>query len=535
MNAFVRHHQPAIAFGYHCFDRLLGQAYVSALQWGGNIASFLRDRRRVPAITPAYFRGLSGEFHRALEARVAAAGLPLVEPPAGVRREEFVAPYYRALGGQPGVAVLLRCREKARVAVSYPKRACHLEMAWRFVNLYYLYVQDAALGRLWLRLCPYFPFNAQFCVNGHEWLAGQLRREGIGFRQDDNAFLACDDPGRLQALADAFGPEHLTAALDPYLRQWVPFFTDHERAQGYRHRLSLSQVEYCTNLVFRSQAALDRLFARLLDHNRAIGHPANLAVIFGRARFVPDTRTGQSEVKVTALKTPVLRTGFGSTALKQYVKGRTLLRTETSCYRLQDLSVPKGVEHLPRLRAVLGASNERLLDAQQDVLASYVDRGQLERLRQPTVSAAGRRTPGLRLDDPRLLAVLQAVTSFAYLVGHACFRSRDLLDDVRRALDQPGYTLSQLRYDLAKLRGKGLVARRPRTQRYELSPEGYRLAVLYQKLYHRLYAPLTAGILDPVAEDHWLPPRRKAKLDRRYEAVDKALQALSEEVGVFAA
>ena len=60
------------------------------------------------------------------------------------------------------------------------------------------------------------------------------------------------------------------------------------------------------------------------------------------------------------------------------------------------------------------------------------------------------------------------------------------------------------------------------------------MAVLYQKLYHRLYAPLTAGVMEPVAGDRQVLGSRKAKLDRLYEAVDKALQALSKGVG-FAA
>ena len=62
----------------------------------------------------------------------------------------------------------------------------------------------------------------------------------------------------------------------------------------------------------------------------------------------------------------------------------------------------------------------------------------------------------------------------------------------------------------------------------------YRLAVLYQKLYHRLYAPLTASTLAPLAGDNVVPNARKRKLDRLYEAVDKALRQLSEGVGIAA-
>jgi hypothetical protein len=534
LNAFVRHHAPAIAFTYSCFDRLLLHGYIRALQFGGSIVSFLRHHRPAKLVSPGYLCGISQNYHRWVEEQARPAGLDLVTPPPDVRRHDWVEPYYHRLGAQPGVAVILKCRERARVATCYPSRGFHIEPAWRYVNLYYFYLQDAELGRLWLRLCPYFPFDTQVCLNGHEWLASQLRRQGIAFGKDDNAFLACDDPARLQALADAFGPAQIVAAVEPWLVRWLPDVSAAERAAGYRHRLFVAQAEYCHNILFHREAALDRLFSRLLDHNRAIGSPERLAVIFGRPNFRADTRTAQTEVKVTRLKTTVLRTGFGGTTLKQYVKGKVLLRTETACFQLRDLSVPKDVQHLPKLRQVLGTSNARYLDAQQDVLASSVDRGQLERLRPPTVSAAGRRTPGLRLDDARLLAVLPALTCFAYLIGKACFRTADLLGDVRRALDQPGYRLSQLRYDLGKLRGKGLVARLPGTQRYQLAAEGYRLAVLYQKVYHRLYAPLTAATLEPVATDNLIPGARKAKLDRLYEAVDEALRRLSAGVGLVA-
>ena len=151
------------------------------------------------------------------------------------------------------------------------------------------------------------------------------------------------------------------------------------------------------------------------------------------------------------------------------------LRTESACHQLKDLGVQKNIANLPRLREVFRTANERYLNVQQDVLASYIDRGQLQELFRPSVSATGRRVPGLHLDDPRLLAVLQAVTCFMYLAGKGCFRTKDLLVDVQKALDKPEYQLSQLRYDLSKFRGKGLVVREPGTQAYHLTPEGYRM------------------------------------------------------------
>jgi hypothetical protein len=296
----------------------------------------------------------------------------------------------------------------------------------------------------------------------------------------------------------------------------------------------MAQVEYCHNLIFRKPAGLHQLFDRLLDANRGMGRPDKLAVVFGRGCYHPDTRTGQTYLKTTKLRTPVLSVSFKNTSLKQYVKEDIALRTESASNQLKDLSLPKNVQQLPKVRAALNTANQRYEEVQQDVLATYVDHGQLEQLRQASVSASGRRLPGLHLDDPRLLAVLQAILCFAYLVGKGGFRTRDLLADVQKALGNPLYTLSQLRYDLSKLRSKGLVWRCPGTQTYQLGAEGYRIAIYYLKLYQKLYAPLTAAIRDPVPADNQVLTHRQTKLDRLYVAVDKALTHLAAHLGMAA-
>jgi hypothetical protein len=120
------------------------------------------------------------------------------------------------------------------------------------------------------------------------------------------------------------------------------------------------------------------------------------------------------------------------------------------------------------------------------------------------------------------------------VVGKGCFRTKDVLGDVQKALGQPQYTLAQLRYDLSKLRGKGVVERLPGKQAYRLSVAGRRLAVLYLKLYQRLYAPLTAAAREPVPADHEVLNNRRSVLDRLYVAVDQALDRLATHLGLAA-
>lgn len=535
MNAFIEHHQPAIRFDYACFDRILLNGVIQVLQNPACVVGFLKEKRQAARVTPAYFKAISTDYHHFVQAFAEKRHVEIVQPPRGVRREEWVEPFYQQLQGQPGIAVILKARENARVAVSFPRQGDHVELLNRFVQQYYFYFQDRDFGRMFVRVCPYFPFSVRFCLNGHEWLACRLREEGITFEQCANAFRTCADPARLQELADRFSAADIEACGHRWLAQLVPFFTDRERRhQGFGYRLFVSQVEYCTNLIFERRAALDCLHERLLDLNRSIGHPDKIAMIFGR-RITQHTDAGlKTQILDHDLGQPVIRSEYKSSSIKQYARDNLVLRTETTSYHTPDLGVNKGVEHLPELRQTMAAANNRYLDVQQDVLETFVDRGQLERLRQPTISPSGRRTPGLKLDDPRLLAVLQALTCFALLAGRGRFRTTDLHATVAGSLGKTTgtYTLGQLRYDLGKLRGKGLVERVDGTQSYRLPSEGYRIAVLYLKLFHRIFAPLTAGIMEPVPWDERVPPERRALLDRLYAAVDRDLDRLFESVGL---
>ena len=75
----------------------------------------------------------------------------------------------------------------------------------------------------------------------------------------------------------------------------------------------------------------------------------------------------------------------------------------------------------------------------------------------------------------------------------------------------------------------------PHSHRYRLLPEGYRLCVVYLKLFEKIYAPLTAGLLKPLPADTRLPRERIAQLDRLYLAVSQSLDNLLEGVGLKAA
>ncbi len=75
----------------------------------------------------------------------------------------------------------------------------------------------------------------------------------------------------------------------------------------------------------------------------------------------------------------------------------------------------------------------------------------------------------------------------------------------------------------------------PHSRRYRLLPHGYQICLVFLKLYEKIYAPLTAGILRPFAADQDIPQEKITAIDRRYSAVIQALDDLVDAVGLKAA
>ena len=186
------------------------------------------------------------------------------------------------------------------------------------------------------------------------------------------------------------------------------------------------------------------------------------------------------------------------------------------------------------MRAKLSSIIDSYLNVQQDILETFVDRGQLRLLAQPTVLPNGKRIPGLKVDHPRQLALMHALVRFANIAAGNTFTTQELYPHTLKALGcaPDDYSLASLRYDLYKLRAKGLAHKLPRSRRYQLTPQGYSLCRVFLKLFERVYAPLTAGLLHPVPGDRKLQQQRQTQLDRLYQRIADDLDQLLNAVGL---
>jgi hypothetical protein len=111
----------------------------------------------------------------------------------------------------------------------------------------------------------------------------------------------------------------------------------------------------------------------------------------------------------------------------------------------------------------------------------------------------------------------------------SCTRELHTRVVARHRLVGDEYRLSQLRYDLSKLRAKGLVRHIGKTRRYCLTPIGVKLGVVLVKLRVRLLSPLASLIQQPNTN---APSRHLNSVDAAYREVDTALDRLSAALGL---
>ena len=110
------------------------------------------------------------------------------------------------------------------------------------------------------------------------------------------------------------------------------------------------------------------------------------------------------------------------------------LRTEPATNDVTDYGVRKAVENLPQLREKMACIIDRYHDVQQDILETFVDRGQLRKLAEPTVLSSGKRVPGLKLDHPRQLALMHALVRFAHIAAASTFTTQKIYPYALEAL-----------------------------------------------------------------------------------------------------
>jgi hypothetical protein len=463
-----------------CYDRTVITGTIPVICYAEGMTRFLYARGIRIFDYPEFAMTLRDRVRDAAAALAAEAGVTIEHvAKSHIRKENVVARVLEQRGDHPGLVHILSAMEACD---SY--RPCHNKATGKtFVRPdsgkclhYYFYFMDAAFGLVYLRVPTWSPFRLQFYCNGHNWLARKLTAEGIGYTMADNAFTRIDDWDRAQQLADSLSPDALHQTLDRYAARCCPVVD----VFGQSYHWSLMQVEYATDLAFRSRSTLGPLYDQLIRETVLSVKAEQVAHFLGR-QITPQLAQEIGSQFSTRIEGTCLKHRFGRASIKMYDKFGIVLRIETTANDVSFFKHHRKVEHrdgpptralapvkksiysLIDLREILLGCNRRYL-AHRSALDDFsAGVRALDRVTKPR-AVEGKTVKGIDFFSATDKALLEALQDPK--VNIAGVRRADLL----AALG--AFSPNRLSRQLRRLRDLGVIKRVTGTYRYYLTKAG---------------------------------------------------------------
>jgi hypothetical protein len=530
MERFIQLFADFLSLVYHCFDRIVIHGYLSGLSRPEQVVYFFRDVLGIPVVSKEVLSQRTNDYRDWVEAYARNHKIPIEWGEKGTRKEDYVVPALRRMEKKNayGVYFIFKSMEQGRTfRISVPKFPTkdpnHRILAHqrsRFTH-YYFYIRDAVLGPIIVRVASFFPFHATYWLNGHSFIEQELKRKQVGFRKNDNAFLAVDNVAELQAAADRLSAEIIGKQLDYWTFLLGPKFSKKERSQMNLSRFyAFAQIEYCRNFIFKRHFPIHKIFERSCELGlwRLTAH--RISEIFG-VRLNQRLR-GKLATVIEQIEHGhhVFRAYWKNSFLKQYEKFSRFLRNELVSNNLRDFGLRKGLNHLDDVRKRFQIITDRFADCQAQWLNVHVDFPLLQRLALP-VTIGTVRYPGIKIHETRIIRLMEVLLHGGTAVGGWTAKQIHQTVLTTFELSAKTYGLNQLRYDLRKLKGHGLLERDGRRYAYRLSAKGLQVALLFLFFHKRLCGPLANSRFhhnpDPAC-------RPNSKLEAAYHKADKAIQ-----------
>jgi hypothetical protein len=530
VETFTRLFGSLLLFVYHCFDRVVINGYLSGLSRPGQVAYFFQNVVGEPVIGKEVLSRRTNEYQAWVEAFARNHGVATEWAEPKVRKEDYVRPALRRMerAGQHGVYFILKSMEQGqtfrstapRFATTDPNYRILARQRSRFTH-YYFYIRDETLGPMVMRVASFFPFQTTYYLNGHNFIEKELNRERIGFRKNDNAFLAVSHPEALQAAADRFTSDVIRKRLEYWTLILGPKFSKRERAaMNLRRFYAVSQIEYCRNFIFKRNFPIHKIFERGCEFGLWRMTANKIAEVFGQR--VTRKLKGKLNTVVEQVEHGhhIFRAYYRNAFIKQYEKFSTYLRNEACSNNLADFGLKKGLDHLAAVREKLLAVTGRFAAFQAQWLNVHVDFPLLQRLALP-ITVGSTKYPGIKIHDTRMIRLMEVLLHGSTVVSGWTTRQihEAILASFHIGADR--YGLNQLRYDLRKLKAHGLLARDGKRYAYRLTERGTKVALLFILFHKQLCGPLANSLF----QHQTAPlPRPNSKLETAFHKADRSIQ-----------
>jgi len=491
---FLEGHEGEVLGILHGWDRVRLQGTLRSLYYAPVMEQYLRKVGILWKDFKRYAVELTGRVCQAAEGVSQQHRRPLMYLPSSqTSKEEQAWEIQRRDKIKKGLIVVMSCVEPCRtwrMRGNYESKKLELRLEWGKCKHYYFYWMHEELGFLHLRLQTWFPFLIQVCVNGREWLGGQMDRAGIRYRKEDNCFPWISDVGRAQRLMEEQARIDWGKVLGELVKRCHRLDPEIRRPIGAEYYWSASQSEYAADVMFRGRATLERIYPPLVHHAvmsygaeqvmRYMGRPGRVGI---HDEVVTDRRRRSEGVRV--------KHWLNQNSIKFYDKG-SVLRNEVTINAPKDFRVWRAAENKPegpkqwrvlrrsvadfsRRAEVSRKATDRYLTALAAVKIQTTLAEEAVQLCQ-AIKRAGQRYRGLNPLGAADAELLTAVSRGEFAING--FRNRD----IRRRLYGQSKDKAKERKQMAAvgrklrlLRGHGLIAKVSKTHRYVVTAKGRRM------------------------------------------------------------
>ena len=482
-----------------CFDQIIlygtfsNIAYPDAMSWQLKQADC-----KLIDYTKGFANKLRLETRGHVEDLASHEGITIEHVNTQERKEALIDRVLKTRGEHKGIVHIISAMERCscfKVGKNY--KTGFLQLQWDIGKClhYYIYFIDEEFGLCYMRMPTWAPCRLQVYLNGHNWLARQMQKAGINFSQLDNCFVDISDYEKAQEIADSFDPQRLHESLNDYAERFCACYSRWPAVHW-----SISQIEYATDIVFKSTQILPTLYEELV---RGAVNEVQAADVY---RFMGKRLTKASADEVSSrLNTYVqgtrLKHSLGRSSIKMYDKQDRVLRIETTTsnisffkhrrkvakrdgtMEMKTAAVKKTVHSLGVLRELMSACNRRYYQYISQLQDHTKGRRTLDNLSKSVSDPQGRSYRGINFFEINDLKFIQALVQGEHNIS---FTNRIL----QRYLT--GWTSGRISRMICRFKAHRLIKRVKQTYKYYLTKRAKSLLFAHLQLTNRVIIPALA-------------------------------------------
>lgn len=479
-----------------CYDRIIITGILPEISYAQGMTSYLY-KNEVMIFKYAEFAEPFREVIRENAERIATENNIAIEfiRNHNVRKEEIVTKKLNERGTKSGIVHILSAMEACPSYIPWHNKGTgktYVKPNQSKCLHYYFYFMDELLGLGYVRVPTWCPFRLQIYFNGHQLLANQLNEAGIDYTLVDNAFDSISNLDKAQQLADDFPVKKIHRKLEEFAWKFCPVY----KKLKLRYQWNIMQAEYATDIVFKKQQDLQRIYSELIATAIHTVKPENIATFLGRK--LDERYEGEMGNNYhVRLEGTRIKHHMGEASIKMYDKFSKILRIETTInnvsffkhYRevvhrdgtmsMEMAPFKKTIYSLPFLKDNMKAANNRYLEFISAFDNKEVGHKRLQKITE-AVEVNKRTYRGFNFFSKNDLVILQVIIRGEFNISG--FRNKHL----RKFLDFNSNKISRI---LKRLWSHGLIKKVRDCHKYYLTKLGKETIIMAEKIKELIIVP----------------------------------------------